>query len=160
MKLVFENVPDEYAASLKKVMDEVLESLKEWPKNGDMYYSICGQGNITTLRWSNDRADNALKSFGNCFKTKEDAEFKLEQLKVLHELEELADDDLTEWDYHETHFYLYYDHERDQVLINHGLIYQYSTFCFKTLKSVSDAIDKIGADRLKKYYFCVPEEKK
>jgi len=160
MKLTFD-VPDEYADGIRQVMNEVLAGLKEpeFPQKGDLYWYIGSNGSICNNFYTGIGIDKRRLDFGNCFKTKEDTEFKLEQLKVLRELEQLADDDQP-WNGRHDHYYIYYDTEDNGIKISCDSYYIITSYYFKSEKSALAAIDSIGKDRLMKYYFQVPEEKK
>lgn len=164
MKIEF-YVPDKYGDvmqdSLQNIIDQVLEALQEseWPQTGDNYYYIAGNGEVVKSQFNSEfDYDCDSLEFGNCFKTKEEAEFKREQLKVLHELEELADDD-QKWDGKNGHYIIVYDHENNEIALWDYQIFHPHSLCFKSKESAQAAIDKIGEDRLKKYYFCVGEIK-
>lgn len=160
MKLTFD-VPDEYAVGIRQVMNEVLAGLKEpeFPQVGDIYYYITSVGNILIGCYDDHKTDNAKLDLGNCFKTIEDAKFKVEQLKVLHELEQLADDDKP-WDGITIHWYpvcSYCNTWRIETVNSQW--FRGDRVHFKSKESCQAAIDKIGENRLKKYYFCIPEDK-
>jgi hypothetical protein len=163
MKLEFD-VPDKYGTEFKDYMqaifNQVLETLEqsEWPQRGDEYYYIDADGVVEPESWDDSFDDRSVLKFGNCFRTKKEAEFKAEQLKVLHELEELADDD-QEWDGDHRHFVIKYKHDVNKLSIEYWITDQHCQFYFKSMQSAQAAINKIGEERLKKYYFCVPENK-
>lgn len=161
MKLTFD-VPEEMA---EKIGEEINAALKEyrkkevWPQDDDKYWYVSSYGTIEFTTFSDlNTFDKGCLSYGNCFKTREEAEFKLEQLKVFHELEQLADDDQP-WDGNLPHYYIQYDYYKDGWMAPD---YTYSIkdnmFYFQTREAAQATIDKIGKDRLKKYYFCIPEE--
>lgn len=156
MKLEFD-VPKGYEALFKEVVNEMIKKITTWPQIGDKYYYI-SDWDIEEEQFDDDGYDSRLQSIGNMFKTKEEAEFKREQLKVLHELEELADDD-QEWDGNHHHFTIKYLHHVNTFIIDYRITDQYCQFYFKSYESTQAAINKIGEERLKKYYFCVPENK-
>ena len=160
MKLEFD-VPDLYAEGLRSVINEVLESITQdnkYPKDGEKIYYIDVDGLVKEGVF--DKAyDKHQFDIGNIFSTKEKAEFKAEQLKVLHELEELADDDQS-WiseDKIVTHYILTYRPKFNRIVADDYATVMNCGIHFKTQKSAQAAIDKIGVDRLKKYYFCVGE---
>ena len=160
MKLTFD-VPDEYAVGIRQVVNEVLAGLKEpeFPQSGDDYYYIFSDGRIGDDCYADCFSDRERVKLGNCFKTRQDAEFKLEQLKVLHELEQLSDDD-KQWD-GAAHWYpacSYHNSWRIEVVNSQW--YRGDRVHFKSKESCQAAIDKIGINRLMKYYFKIPEEKK
>ena len=166
MKIEF-YVPDKYGDAMQdcmqNIIDQVLEALKEeskWPQHGDVMSYMQGDGSINTTTYNeNNSYYNRLIELGNCFKTEEEAYFKREQLKVLHELKELTDDDQA-WEDNDkhTHYTIAYDYHNNIIQIIGWRRTQHSQYYFKTKKSAQLAIDRIGEDRLKKYYFCISEE--
>lgn len=156
MKLEFD-VPKGYEALFKEVVNEMIKKVTTWPQIGDKYYYI-SDWDIEEEQFDDDGYDSRLQSIGNMFKTKEEAEFKLEQLKVLHELEKLTDDD-QEWDGNHRHYAIKYLRDLNKFNIEYWVTDQHCQFYFKSYDSALAAINKIGENRLKKYYFCVPENK-
>jgi len=85
------NKIEELEARLAAMRAE-LEKLKaekatdaEWPKEGDIYFSIATLGDIVKYCWGGDDGDTALASIGNIFRTKQEAEAELEARKVVAE---------------------------------------------------------------------------
>mgnify|MGYP001358279177 CR=1 FL=1 len=72
------NNPDKKWANKREV-----EKVKvKWePKIDKRYYWINKHLEIDWYTWEGDRCDRKLLESGNCFKTKEDAEEKLEKIK-------------------------------------------------------------------------------
>jgi len=159
MKITFD-VPDDIALGLKAVVEETIAELTKWPQRGDEYYYIRGNSEILRTNYNDVLFDKERLEFGNMFKTKEEAEFKREQLKVMHELEELADDNQPWGNFTAyNHYYLFYDSSNSKVKIDASYMAHLTPFYFNTFESAKAAISKIGEERLKKYYFCIPEDK-
>lgn len=79
---------DDFCKSKGKIWNKEKLQWEEYrwkPKHGDMYYCV----NITSSFfvichvWRNDTVDSDYYDQNNCFKTKEEAEAKLEQIKKL-----------------------------------------------------------------------------
>lgn len=162
MKLTFD-VPEELAEKIAEDIKVAIEEHKKdqmWPQKGDHYYYVSSNGFTYQDTYDDDynAYDKGRLSLGNYFKTEEEAEFKIEQLKVLHELEQLADDDQL-WNNSNLHYTFCYKHSIDKIIAEHWSSFQclLNTYYFKSFESAQAAIDKIGKDRLKKYYFCIPE---
>jgi len=161
MKLTFD-VPEELAEKITEDIKVAIEEHKKdqvWPQKGDYYYYISCKGNIYHDTYlGDDYGDKGRLNLGNCFKTQEEAEFKVEQLKVLYELEQFADNDQP-WNNSSLHYTLCYNHSIDKIIAEYWGSFQClpNTYYFKSFESAQAAIDKIGKDRLKKYYFCIPE---
>lgn len=157
MKLTFD-VPEEMAEKIAEDIKAALDEYKMkqiWPQKGDGYYFIWPDGSIVYDRYDDTRTDKERFEFGYVFKTQEEAEFKLEQLKVLHELEQLADNDQPfDKDGGYSHVCIHYDWKYNKCRPTSNFRYStYSPFHFKSVESCQAAIDKIGEERLKKYYF-------
>lgn len=73
----------------KRIMPLLTEFYKEiqlsrWkPKNEECYYFIDDRGTIITSMWNKygERKDNLRYEFGNCFRTKEEAEEVINKIK-------------------------------------------------------------------------------
>ena len=156
MKLTFD-VPEEMAEKIAEDIKAALDEHKKkqaWPQKGDKYWYIRYDNTIDCTVWDNMIEEFQMLEIGNAFRTQEEAEFKTEQLKVLHELEELADDDQP-WDQHHFHYAICYFHGTNEIITEALLDFQNipNIYSFKTRQSAQAAIDKIGKNRLKKYYF-------
>lgn len=56
----------------------------QWkPGMNEPYLAITTEGNITDFVWNGSLFDKNVFGFGNCFKTKEEAEIMLEKIKKL-----------------------------------------------------------------------------
>lgn len=135
---------------------------KKWkPKEGENYYYVDNYGDIEREFFSeSDRLDYFNFFSNNYFKTEEEAEFRLEQIKVYNELKNFADENNEEIDWK--------DAEQDKWFIkginlrNNKLIFDYNfelkflgQIYFSSEKLAEQAIEKVGADRIKKYLFGV-----
>lgn len=139
---------------------------KVWkPKENEAYYYISIVGNILNTIWQNDGFDDGIYTIGNCFRTMEDAEFALEKQKIHTELKRFAQEhNETEIDWNDEgqrKYLLYYDYSCDcnhcnDIKINYYYTMKCSNTVFFTSREIAEqAIEEIGADRLKKYYFKV-----
>lgn len=158
MKLTFD-VPEEMAEKIAEDIKTALDEYKKkqvWPQRGDKYWYIRFNNTIGHTVWDNMIEEFQMLEIGNAFRTQEEAEFKTEQLKVLHELEELADDDRQWYSRYYKHYYLEYNYNTNDVELNYGYSLKHNMIYFKSEESAQKAIDEIGKDRLKKYYFCIP----
>lgn len=143
----------------------VEEKQKYWkPKESERYYFIDayqeGIGNDT-----NDGvdADDFRLSIGNYFKTKEEAEHMVEKLKVIHELQKFAyENNEREIDWNDgtqyKHF-LVYDTVCKTICVDYRAYIKSEPFniYFTSFVLAMEAIETIGEDRIKKYYFDVEE---
>ena len=127
-------------------------------EDGDKYYFIFPSGDISNSTWANDNIDSSFESIGNCFNSKEDAEFALEQLKVIHELKKYTTKPVWVWN-QEKWYSLSYDHNRRTIRIEVWMFDQVlpNSMYFKSQEMAQKAIDEIGEERLKKYWFEIEE---
>ena len=143
---------------------EIMEEKKEkwWkPELDEIYYVVCSDGSIDYNNYDGDYDDKRFMAIGNCFQTEGQAEFMVEKLKVIHELEKFAyDNNEEEIDWNDTNqekLYLtmnYMDKCID-VFYTYVWIYSPSNIYFTSRKIAKAAIETIGEERIKKYYFGV-----
>lgn len=143
---------------------QVEEEKKWWkPEKRTQYYVIHGDGDVERICYTNNPSDNRAIFMGNCFKTEEEAKFMVEKLKVIHELEVYAYENNTEkidWNNEkQSKFFLYFDYYLKRVRITSCLNWLYLPFniYFNSEKIAKRAIEAVGEDRIKKYYFNVEE---
>jgi len=53
------------------------------PRNGEQYFLILGNGRVQRFQWHGTEFDLDAWKFGNCFKTRRDAERAIEAVKAL-----------------------------------------------------------------------------
>lgn len=148
---------DEQIAELKTLEEEMPKPPHpRWkPNEGEEGYYIIGTcGDVDLQGWTNDDIDNERLSCGNIFMTREAAEFAAERRKVLAEMQEWAGD----WD---DNVVLTYKGNEDIVSISHVLMFRntFGEMRFATKEDAVNCIEAVGEDRIRKYYFMIPEEK-
>lgn len=128
------------------------------PAYGEEYYALYSDGEVTrSTNFEQREKDLGRLEIGNCFRTREEAEFMAERLKVLEEIRILANGfnpaKGNGW------FCLVYDIDTDKMTVdgmyNHSI---FPTTCFASYHKAQSAIEKIGKERLKKYYFCIKDQ--
>lgn len=122
-------------------------------KYGDRYYYISPNGNVWRNKWDDCTLDSGRRSIGNCFLTKEEAEFEVERRKVEAILLKYGG---RRFKNSERNYYLYYDHEDNLIrktmvdtCQSQGIIF------FDDDKVIDQAIKEAGEDNIKKYIFGV-----
>lgn len=122
-------------------------------KNGDRYWSISSYADVYNKTWKNVVVDNWRRNIGNCFLTKEDAEFEIMRRKVETTLLKYGRREFKNRDYN---FYILYDHDESLVGILNDTFRQYSnTIYFDTKELCQKAIEEAGENNIKKYIFGV-----
>ena len=128
-------------------------------KCSDTYYYIDPYGDISDGRVGNDFYEDEKFFIGNVFLTKSDAEFEVERLKVIAELKKYAkeiNDD--EWSNPTIPKYVIYLSSQDyRMYITSHYSVRYPFLYFETKEKAQEAIDAVGEERIKKYYFGVKE---
>ena len=127
------------------------------PESGDTIYYVSSTGHVyedTFCACSN--CDNDKVSFNNVFKTREDAKKMLEKLKIINRLRELSNvkfvDDCSKLRYSVSYVI---DAKKVCPSINrYSRILPFEIY-FETATDCQKAIDIIGEENLKKYYFDV-----
>lgn len=129
------------------------------PNVGDKYYYISNTGSILYYMYDEDVTNKAIISIGNCFKTKEEANIMARKLQIIAKLRKLSNVDFNE-DFDEQKWYITYNHRTESIECDTTYHVQRMPFCiyFKNQEDCGKAIDTIGEENLKKYYFDVEEE--
>lgn len=123
------------------------------PKSGDAYSTTHCVEYAAECHWMCDMLDEDYYSLGFVFKTKAEAEFDAERLKVLAEMREWAGS----WD---DEFSLRYDENNGIEVFCHVFSFKsYGEMRFATKEDAINCIKTVGEDRIKKYYFMIPETK-
>lgn len=137
------------------------EEEKKWwkPEKRTQYYVIHGDGDVERICYTNNPSDNRAIFMGNCFKTEEEAKFMVEKLKVIHELEKFAyenNEEEIDWkNKTQCKYYLVYDTEDEELYVDYTAYSKREPFniYFTSLRIAEKAINTIGKDRIKKYFF-------
>ena len=143
--------------SLKQRIAELEEQVKEeqeFPKDGDVYWFINTAGETNWVQWHDTEIDNKQLSFGNAFKTKDEAEFQVEKLKVEAELRKFSRPFKGEDNNYYIEIYLpdkKLSIDRSEFFKTQGTIY------FESRKKANEAVESVGEERIKKYIFGVED---
>lgn len=160
--VTFKNLTEEQINAIKVLLGDACdieqqeEEQKEeeetsFPKYGSKYYFIDGD-EVCESFWYDDMIDRGRLSLGNCFKTREEAEFKVERLKVLHEMKKFAEPKDYAWDEHNFHYYIYYRFSCDDIGIDFVISSKSNDIYFKSREDAEACIEAVGKDKIKKYY--------
>lgn len=150
---------DERNTLLKLVEKANKPKNKVWkPDDGELYYTVTGDTSILEYKYRELSDDIRRYTIGNCFKTKEEAEFALEKQKVITELKRFAlENNECELDWSDTDkkkYFIAYNYKDKFV----DIVYSHfkklgENIYFSSADIAKQAIKTIGEDRLKKYYF-------
>ena len=159
-----EGLSKEEREQLLRLVKKAKKPKKIWkPECGEWYWFVGSDGQINNCEWVDDHIDWGTYSMGNCFRTKEEAEFAGEKQKVKTELQRFADkhndSDQEEWDEANLHYYIEYDVSKDDFTsIPAVLVRRTSEVYFSSKEIAEDAVNKIGEKRIKKYLFNIESE--
>ena len=163
LKIDLNNLSDEDRAKFIELTEKA--TYKEKPKSmkpryGDKCVIISRSGLILNDKWFDSEENARCYALGNYFKTKEDAEFALEKQKTLVELRRHAEEHNTcaiNWkDSNQKKYYIWYDNVSDTVTYSYNQnIHSLGQIYFSSAEVVSDAIENVGRERIKKYLFGV-----
>ncbi len=160
-----ENLSQEERSTLLSLIEKANKPKnKVWkPEENETYYYSYSDGHIEKATCDNGNMDKNRYAIGNCFKTKEEAEFAIERLKVIADLKRFAlehNGEEIDWRKNEqTKYCLCFEHDVNRVGINSFYIVQHSSeqIYFTSETTAQQAIKEIGEERIKKYYFEVEE---
>lgn len=161
LKDIIENYSKEleYLPSSKiENLQALLEDIKDKPESiwdldiagGKEYYVLWTDGHIDANDFIS-HLDEKKRDMGNAFLTREEAEFELERRKIEAIMRKYS----RPFEHDEDNWYIEYSHYRKHIGIDAlyecdcGIIY------FESEEIARDVINKIGEDRLKKYWFRV-----
>lgn len=133
----------------------VVEQIKEWvPENGDEYYYISTTGHIRSAIWRDEVFDNLCLEYLNVYKTTEEAEFARERMKVFRELSLFALEQMPKKHNTEAIYTIECDRGEDDCYITWNFSVS-APVMFESEEMAQKAIDYVGEERLKKYWFRV-----
>ena len=158
LQINMNNLTDKERATLLSLVEKANKPVnKVWkPGDGETYFYLFGTGSIHVDRWNNCDIDCSRYEIGNCFKTREEAEFVLERQKVITELKRYAlehNEGEIDWNTRKKNFYIYYSYYINRIDIDFATHMRESIVYFTSREIAEQAIQEIGEERLKKYYF-------
>ena len=132
------------------------------PERREKYYYVRNDGEVFHSFYENCcSADCGNYSMGNCFRTREEAEFTVKKLEVIAELKRFAEENNNkelDWNNkNQTKYWLAYDCKNNEILIYNNMFVKHNDIFFSSNTIAEKAIKEIGEERLKKYYFEMEE---
>ena len=153
-----------FEAALADDWEIVEEKKKYWtPKEKEKYFYIEDCMGVSDDRNVQAPIDYCRFNIGNFFKTKEEAEHILEKLKVIHELQKFAyenNEGEIDWkNFNQCKYKIFYDAEDGDLYVDYSIQCESEPFniYFTSFKIAKRAIEAVGEDRIKKYYFNVED---
>lgn len=156
-----EGLSNEEREQLLRLIEKAKRPKKIWkPECGEWYWFIDSDGQINNCEWVDDHIDYGRYSMGNCFKTKEEAEFAREKQKVKTELQRFADEhnDLEKlgWNGVNGHHSIRYSYWTNDLVVSCMQQSKDIDCVYFTSTEIADvAVKTVGEKRILKYLFDV-----
>lgn len=127
------------------------------PEFGEKYYYMTTIGNVGQDTF-NTSFDKYRLSFRNVFKTAEEARKMVEKIKIINQLRKLSNINFNDTS-DEAHYAIAYDVEANEITFIVSYYYKDLPFniYFATEEALKKAVETIGEDNLKKYYFDIKD---
>ena len=148
----------------KELNEEVKQMIKEanqgqvksiWDlkkEDGEDYYRLYSDGDIVRVVFYTNY-DERARDIGNAFLTKEEAEFMKERRSIEAVMRKYS----KPFKFNKHNYCLVYNRYNESVNIESYGVFNCGVSYFETKEIAQQVIDKIGEDRLKKYWFGVKE---
>lgn len=146
------NVQNEIKALKQRIaeLEQQAKQEQEFPQVEDDYWYVDADAEVMFSVWRGDDYDKGRVSIDNVFKTKEQAEFAAEKLRVEAELREFS----RPFKYGDWNFeILWNNHENNIELDWSGYVVRQSVIYFESGEIAEKAIESVGEERIKKYIF-------
>lgn len=146
------NVQDEIKALKERIveLEELAKEEQKFPQDGDVYWYINPLGFAFHDEWSGFITERHKIEIGNVFKTKEQADFAVEKLKVEAELRKFS----KPFEIWGDNFVMVFDGAfSEQAIKNMSIINMQGAIYFESEEKVWQAIESIGEERINKYIF-------
>ena len=150
------NLQEELKALKERIaeLEEQVKGEQEFPQDGDAYWFIDDEGGMSSTFYKNYYLDIYRQKIGNIFRTEEEAEFAAKKLRVEAELRKFS----RPFEYGKFNYYLFLNIKSD------SLDTQFTSYCppqgaiyFESEEKAQQAIEAVGAERIKKYIFGVED---
>lgn len=150
------NAQDEIKALKERIaeLEEQAKQEREFPQFGDDYWYVDSDTEVMDTASYDGEYDQGRLSIGNVFKTKEQAEFAVEKLKVESELRKFS----RPFESGENNYYISFE-TYDKIIDIDSLLYHQTqgVIYFGSREEGKEAIETVGEERIKKYLFGVEE---
>ena len=115
------NLQEELKALKDRIaeLEELAKEEREFPQDGDEYHYIEASGRVERIQWDESGFDLRAQEIGNIFRTKDQAEFAVEKLKVEAELRKFS----RPFEYGKFNYYLFLNIKSD------SLDTQFTSYC-------------------------------
>ena len=137
-----------------QVKEEYVKGEQAFPQGGDDYWFVDAEGDVVCTIYTEYHDDKRKMEIGNIFKTKEQAEFAVEKLKVEAELRKYS----RPFREDENNYFIQINSSYNNIVIDTDEGYQtQGTIYYETRNEALLAIESVGEERIKKYIFGVED---
>ena len=156
-----EGLSKEEREQLLGLVEKAKKPEKIWkPKCGEWYWFIGSDGQVDNCEWANDHIDRGRYSMGNCFRTKEEAEFTREKQIIKTELQRYADEhndpDKEEWNKTNGHYEIVYNYRLGRLDFSELRSCSSTDAIYFTSEELAKkAVETVGRERILKYMFSI-----
>lgn len=143
----------EFAEKIKALKAEAQQE-KEFPQYAEDYWFVDSDAEVMGSVWYGDDFDceQGRLSIGNVFKTKEQAEFVAEKLKVEAELRKFS----RKFVAYQSDCFISYEHGMGELEFRYSSLADVQgAIYFESAEKAKQAIEEVGEERIKKYLFGV-----
>ena len=150
------NLQDEIKALKERIaeLEELAQEEQEFPQDGDESWYILSGGGVDWIQWGESGFGLRAQDIGNIFRTKQQAEFAVEKLKVEAEFRKFS----RPFEYGKFNYNLLFDIDGNNFRTDvtsycpsQGAIY------FESVEKAQEAVSTVGEERIKKYLFGVED---
>lgn len=145
-----EALETEFAEKIKALKAEVQRE-DEFPQDGDEYWFVNYYGSVDNSFYTNHPSDNYRSEIGNFFKTKQEAQFAVEKLKVEAELRKFS----RPFEHGKPNFNLIFNKDNGLIIDAWNIYWCQGAIHFESKEKAKQAIESVGEERIKKYIFGV-----
>lgn len=145
-------------AQIEELKKEDETPMFEYPRIGQKVWMINEYGNIDWFVWRDTEIGKNMAHLGMLFFTKEEAEFEAERRRVIAELKLFAEPEDRIWNRNTAHFKICLDIHNNSVIVSADFTVKCNIIYFESEEIAQKAIDKVGEDRVKKYYLRIEGE--
>lgn len=145
------NINDEIKALKERIaaLEYHAKEEQEFPQDGDDYWYVDADADVMDIEWDGSDCDQVRMSIGNVFKTKEQAEFAVEKLRVEAELRKFS----KPFEHGKPNFNLIFNKDNGLIIDAWNIYWCQGTIHFESKSKAQQAIQSIGEERIKKYIF-------
>lgn len=150
------NVQDEIKALKQRIAEpeQQVDEEQAFPKYKDFYWGVNAKGKVFCDTWEGFKFEKDMLSIGNVYQTENEAVLALGKLKVEAELLKFS----RPFKEDEYNYFIQINPSHNDIVIDSDDCYQtQGTIYFESMTIANEAIDTVGADRIKKYIFGVEE---